>query len=228
MNTLSGLLVEPASEVTQPDLIHPLEAAPEASSGRSNPVLDEQIRGLVQQLFSPSEGRVRHVGFSALERGTDTFQICLAVASALAETGNRDVGLIDAGLLTTPRHARLESEPDGSDKSQVLGPHLRLVPRWTWLGNADDQRIWDSSFAKLRRAAMEFDYSITSFDSLSWVTARLSQICDGLVLVLTANKTRRLVAAEVREQLRRMRIPVLGTVLAERRFPIPEGLYRRL
>jgi Mrp family chromosome partitioning ATPase len=56
----------------------------------------------------------------------------------------------------------------------------------------------------------------------------MGQACDGLVLVLAANKTRRLVAAQIKDQLRRAQIPLLGTVLAERRFPIPQGLYRSL
>ena len=49
-----------------------------------------------------------------------------------------------------------------------------------------------------------------------------------LVLVLTANKTRRLVAAQIKDQLSKAQVPLLGTVLAERRFPVPKGLYRSL
>jgi len=48
------------------------------------------------------------------------------------------------------------------------------------------------------------------------------------VLVLTANKTRRLVAAQIKDQLSKAKVPLLGTVLAERRFPVPQGLYRSL
>jgi Mrp family chromosome partitioning ATPase len=48
------------------------------------------------------------------------------------------------------------------------------------------------------------------------------------VLVLTANQTRRLVAAQIKEQLRKAQVPLLGTVLAKRRFPVPQGLYRSL
>jgi len=48
------------------------------------------------------------------------------------------------------------------------------------------------------------------------------------VLVLAANKTRRLVAAQIKDQLSKAQVPLLGTVLAERRFPVPRGLYRSL
>jgi Mrp family chromosome partitioning ATPase len=63
---------------------------------------------------------------------------------------------------------------------------------------------------------------------VSWLTASIGRASDGLVLVLTANKTRRLVAAQVRDQLTKAQVPLLGTVLAERRFPVPQGLYRSL
>jgi Mrp family chromosome partitioning ATPase len=77
-------------------------------------------------------------------------------------------------------------------------------------------------------ATTEFDFSVLCLDPISWLTPRISKACDGLVLVLTASKTRRLVAAEIQEQLRRAQVPLLGSVLADGRFPVPDGLYRNL
>ena len=74
----------------------------------------------------------------------------------------------------------------------------------------------------------EFEFSILWCAPVSWLTASIGRACDGLVLVLTANKTRRLVAAQVKDQLAKAQVPLLGTVLAERRFPVPQGLYRSL
>jgi len=227
MNTLAGLLNEPVIEIRSPEFTSVRETI-DASGSPSEWMHDEQIQGLVQQVFFRSENRVRHVGFTAIEAGVDTTRLCVDVATTLADIGAHDVGLIDAGLQSTPLHTHLEIEPDGHSEARALGPRLWLVPRWSWLSDGSAQRVWDPSLSRLRTAAMEFDYSVVAFDSLSWVTARISQICDGLVLVLTANKTRRLVAAQVREQLRRARVPVLGIVLAERRFPVPERLYRSL
>lgn len=196
---------------------------------RTNSVHDEQIQALVQQLFfRPNSARVRHVGIAALESQTDTAQLCFDVATALAESGPHDVGLIDARLQSEPLHAQLQI-PAGNraDASWLIGPRLWLAPRRKWLDDSA-QRVWDPSLARLRATTMEFDFSILCFDPLSWLTARLSHTCNGLVVVLTANKTRRLVAAQMQEQLRRERVTVLGTVLAERRFPVPTGLYRNL
>jgi Mrp family chromosome partitioning ATPase len=49
-----------------------------------------------------------------------------------------------------------------------------------------------------------------------------------MALVLTADKTRRLVAAQVKEQFTKAQIPLLGSILAERSFPVPQALYRNL
>jgi Mrp family chromosome partitioning ATPase len=52
--------------------------------------------------------------------------------------------------------------------------------------------------------------------------------CDGVVLVVTAGQTRREVALHARDELKGGEAPLLGTILAGRRFPIPEAIYRRL
>src|SRR5262249_51944427 len=154
--------------------------------------------------------------------------LSLEVAMMLAENGSRDVGLIDGGLQSKPLHTQLEIQAGRtSDSGWQIGPRLWFVPRSNWLGESH-QRIWDPSLIRLRKATMKYDYSIVCFDPISWVTARIAQVCDGVVMVLTANKTRRLVAAQMQEQLRKAHVPLLGTVLADRRFPVPQGLYRNL
>ncbi len=86
----------------------------------------------------------------------------------------------------------------------------------------------DQNLSRLRELTTEFDFSILWCAPVSWLTASIGQACDRLVLVLTANKTRRLVAAQIKDQLSKAQVPLLGTVLAERRFPVPQGLYRSL
>lgn len=76
----------------------------------------------------------------------------------------------------------------------------------------------------------EFDYSIVQGPAagLSSEAAVLGQLTDGIVLVLTAHKTRRAAAKKIKEMLANARTRVLGTVLVDRTFPIPNALYRRL
>jgi Mrp family chromosome partitioning ATPase len=56
----------------------------------------------------------------------------------------------------------------------------------------------------------------------------LSRWADGVVLVLEANSTRRDTARRAKENLAAAGVSVLGVVLNNRTFPIPEAIYRRL
>jgi len=103
-----------------------------------------------------------------------------------------------------------------------------MVPRQSWLPDEGGQRITEQNLARLRELTAEFDFSILWCAPVSWLTLSIGQVCDGVVLVLTANKTRRLVAAQIKDQLNQAQVPLLGTVLTERRFPVPQGLYRSL
>jgi Mrp family chromosome partitioning ATPase len=103
-----------------------------------------------------------------------------------------------------------------------------MAPRRSWLEGNAGQRMTDQNLSRLRELIAEYDFTVLWMGSVNWLTLSLSQVCSGLVLVLTANHTRRIVAAHVAEQLRRAQVPLLGAVLAERRFPVPQGLYRSL
>jgi hypothetical protein len=193
-------------------------------------VRDEQIQSLIQQLFFRHESTlVRHVGFAPVEASSATAGLCLDVAKALAEEDQYDVGLIDTHsdpvLLQT--HLQI-SPPTLPLTTWPIAPRLWMVPRQSWLADSRGRRLTDQNLWRLRELTTQFDFSILWCAPVSWLTASIGQTCDGIVLVLSANKTRRLVAAQIKDQLRKAQVPLLGTVLAERRFPVPEGLYRSL
>jgi hypothetical protein len=184
----------------------------------------------VQQLFFRGKSApVRHVGFAAIEASTATAELCLDVATSLAEGGRYDVGLIDA----YPSSPLLQTElritsPSVTESSWWIAPRLRIVSREHWLPQSDGAALTEKSLTRLREITAEFDFSILWCAPVSWLTVNIAQACDGLALVLTANKTRRLVAAQIKDQLNRAQVPLLGTVLAGRRFPVPQSLYRSL
>jgi hypothetical protein len=207
-----------------------LEEVREEAVSRTASLRDEQIQALVEQLFfRPDSARVRYVGFAASEPSTETAQLCLEAARVLAEEGRYDVGLVDANPDAVPLQTQLEVAPTlCPEATWPIAPRLWLVPRQSWLPANQGQRIPEQSFSRLRELTREFDFAVLCCLSVSWLTARIGRACDGLVLVLTANKTRRLAAAQMKDLLRKAGVPLLGTVLAERRLPVPEGLYRRL
>ena len=225
MSTFRELLEEIPSTAEQPRISPIREPIPKVVSVHS-----EQIHALVQQLFFRHEsGPVRHVGFAAVEALAPTSVLCLEVAKALAEEGRYDVGLIDAYPDSAPLQTQLQiPSPSRAEANWPIAPRLWMVPRQSWLPDANPHRINRQNLSRLRELTTEFDFSILWCAPVSWLTASVGQTCDGLVLVLTANKTRRLVAAQIKDQLIKAQVPLLGTVLAERRFPVPQGLYRSL
>jgi len=60
------------------------------------------------------------------------------------------------------------------------------------------------------------------------LAARLASLCDGVVLVIEAERLRWEVLLEAKAQLLKWNANTLGVVLNKRRFPIPEWLYRTL
>jgi hypothetical protein len=222
------LLETPAAE--QPRVTPIREQVQRKTVSPANPIYGEQIHALVQQLFFRHEAKpVRHVGFATIEATTETATLCLEVARALAEEDWYDVGLIDAHPNSVPLQTQLQiPSPNRAEATWPIAPRLWMVPRQSWLPDASGERITDQNLSRLREFTAEFDFSILCCAPVSWLTASIGRTCDGLVLVLTANKTRRLVAAQIKDQLSKAQVPLLGTVLAERCFPVPQGLYRSL
>jgi len=230
MSSLRELIVE------NPAVSERQTATPIGVSGQRKPLSaaallhDEQIHAMVQQLFfGRASTPVRHVGLAAIETSNAIATLSFEVATALAEEDRYDVGLIDAYPDSISLQMQLQiPSPHRAEATWPIAPRLWMVPRQSWLPDAPGARITDRNLSRLRELTTEFDFSILSCAPVSWMTASIAQACDGLVLVLTANKTRRLVASQIKDQLARAQVPLLGTVLTERRFPVPQGLYRSL
>ena len=230
MSTLGQFLkAKPAT--TEPRAI-PLctDATATLAVPRANPIHEEQIHALVQQLFFGREsGLVRNVGFAPVEATAQTASLCLDVARVLAEEGSYDVGLIDASSSPILLQQQLQvPAPEDGEVACPVGSRLWLAPRESWWQEFGDKPMTDQDLSRLRDLMTAFDFSVLCCGPISWQTAKVGQNCDGLVLVLTANKTRRLVAAQHRDLLSKAHVTLLGTVLAERRFPVPRGLYQSL
>jgi len=230
VNTPGELLTKRSAATEEPRVIPAREQAERKGVSLTSSVRDDQIHALVQQLFFRHESKpVRHVGFATVEATTETATLCLEVAGALAEESRYDVGLIDAYPDSVPLESKLQiPSPKPAEATWPIAPRLWMVPRQSWLPEDCGQRITDQNLSRLRELTTEFDFSILWCAPVSWRMASIGQTCDGLVLVLAANKTRRLVAAQIKDQLSKAQVPLLGTVLAERRFPVPRGLYRSL
>jgi polysaccharide biosynthesis transport protein len=203
---------------------------------------DEQIQNLVRQVFYPGSPRpARQVVFSGVLAGQKIASLCVRIGEALAAEGVFNVCVVEADLRTRSMQIKFGgTSTDGRDTPDLAGAvrtsslqlsdHLWLVPAEVFAGNLAKARSVSWLRARLGVLRREFDYTVIhtpAFGSAS-ETSLLSHVADGLVLVLEANRTRRISAKMIGESLKGSNIRLLGAVLSERTFPIPESLYRRL
>lgn len=201
----------------------------------------DQIRSLVQQVFfSGGAKSPRQVVFSGVDQNANVAEICLQVGRALAIQSPGGVCIVEMsnnppsieGSLEEKRPApaiRDEGFDSFRDSALQLSTKLWLVPANIFLRN---EKSFSAAWlrGRLDELRLDFDYTIFHGPAAGRCSDALliGHLCDGVVLVLTANSTRRVAAMKVKDRLFSANACLLGTVLSNRSFPIPEGIYRRL
>jgi hypothetical protein len=196
----------------------------------------EEISRLVQRIFWPSAERdTRTVVFCGVEDARGSSTICLDVARELASRSSDRVCVVNA------------KSSNGGEHLETIGSPSRLwsddLPQ---NGNQVEDNLWvfpagcvcngnglptvsalRSQLDKVRKA---FRYVLIDARPVGIYadTAFLAQLADGVVLVVEADVTRRIAARIAKEALEGASANLLGIVLNNRTFPIPEALYRKL
>jgi Mrp family chromosome partitioning ATPase len=219
----------------------PKKASPAIPFKKEPP--DEEITKLVQRLFSQAGkgGGPKVVSFSGIARDDRSSWICARAGVALAEHADGSVCIVEANLLSPQLHVQLAvSNQKGLAEALTAPGHIRdfAVPlggKNLWLvasglvkpGFSPSMERYRERFAELRKA---FDYILISAPALSRETEAtfIGQLADGVVLIVEANQTRRETVRRAKEQLESARVQLLGAVLDQRTFPIPDKLYQRL
>jgi hypothetical protein len=199
---------------------------------------EEQIRGLVRQVFLPGWPKpARQVVFCTVENG-DAGEICLRVGQTLAAQVPGNVAIVEAHLPSVEGDGAYGTatvlRPSGfrpfRDAARRISGHLWRVPKEAFLGENESGLSVEWLPARLRELRLEFDYTVLHGPpaALCSDAALLGYLSDGVILVLEANSTRRAAAQRTLQMLRASNTRILGSVLKGRKFPIPEGIYRRL
>lgn len=204
-----------------PVKLRPLQSAPEWTRER---FAQEQIYGLARNVFSSAAiAPVRQVIFTTAGSDVDVFDLTRRVAQAFAQQGLGEIAL----LSTDPE---LPAQTCNLPVKQIA----RQIARNLWSievpgSNIGGGRI-ECLYSYMRAVRAEFAYSIVvaAGGSKSEAAIDLGQFADGLVLVLSAQKTRRAAAVHMKQALDEKRVRLLGTVLIDREFPIPDRVYRHL
>ena len=230
------------------DLLIPIGApAPLRQSASSlaltRGLANEEITKLVQRLFfhgSQACG-LRVVSFSGMTRDDRSSWICANAGKYLASQADASVCVVDTNIWSPQLHTHFGADNRiGLTDAMAAGVPIRS---WTipvanknlWLMPAGPAKAtpythaerWRELFAELRA---EFNYILVSAPALTCETEGIltGHLADGVVLIVEANQTRRDAVRRAKERLENAQVQLLGAVLDQRTFPIPEGLYRRL
>jgi receptor protein-tyrosine kinase len=200
---------------------------------------DEMLR-LVQRIFlSANGGAPRQVVLCGVEEENGSSSICARAGRTLASNSSRPVCLVDANM-RSPRLSGLfgvDGTTPFSGSSASLREQCVKIGGNLWLAGpnilADNSRVLlppDQLEERLAQLREIFEYMLIDAPGTSVCgdAQLLGLVADAAILVIEANSTRRLTARKAMESLDAAGVRLLGTVLHNRSFPIPEGLYKRL
>jgi hypothetical protein len=159
--------------------------------------------------------------FSAAGPEIDVDDICRLVGKALTEEREAEVAIVRV-------EPRLPQPCQESLKAAAIPLDRKL---WLLQGKqcSGNLAAVGELCSYLGAVRAEFEYSIVTWSAAdSNAVVEAARFCDGLVLVLSALHTRRAAALQTKRTLEEWGVRLLGTVLADREFPIPQSLYRRL
>jgi Mrp family chromosome partitioning ATPase len=204
---------------------------------------EEEIK-LVRSVFS-AVGSHSHqtVLFSGVEGEAGSAAICARTSEVLAAQTEEPVCVVDANFRSPSLHryfgadnfkglaeAGLESGPIRDFAQQLPGCNLWLMANGSAAVRLRVPQILDRLQSRIAELRTAFRYVVIHTSPLTEDadSMLLSRWTDGVVLVVEANSTRRETARRVKKDLEIANVRLLGVVLNNRRFPIPEALYRRL
>ncbi|HEY7097864.1 MAG TPA: hypothetical protein VH437_14155 [Terriglobales bacterium] len=208
----------------------------------------EQLQFLVRQIFFPGWSKsVRQVVFSSVDQQTRTLEICLQVAATLEAQSSGRICLVQTdesasaqaqlSCNTSTNDKRLTDLPVDEDDRGNLWKSSQQISDRTWLMTKEiflqgcpggHSAAWLRG--RVERLRLEFDYTLLQAPPLgiSSEAAVFGNLLDGVILLLNAGTTRRMAAQNAKSVLQVANARLLGTILTERTFPIPERIYRRV
>jgi len=249
LDLLVATETEPAS-IPGTGLNAPLQQGSEADEGLrlAIPELEmeqkqrDELTKFIQQMFL-MPGAPKTVVVTGIEPGTGCSWICCRAAHLLATQVKSAVCLVDANLRSPGLHRiyGLENHNGLSDalaSTKPITTFVRPLGRANlWLlscgsGAAKSDCLLDAEHMRARVSELHryFEYVLIDSPALNVGSEAvlLGRAAEAVVLVLKANSTRREAARKAVQDLQSAGVRVLGAVLNQRTFPIPQSIYNRL
>jgi Mrp family chromosome partitioning ATPase len=209
-----------------------------------NLMVREEVLKLVQRVFLlPKNGAPSAVVFSGIAAENGCGRVCTRVAETLATQTKGSICVIDASLRTPHIHEyfgvenhrglanyMLQSGPARSFTYKLPSGNIWVMPAGSSGVSAESVLSSDRLRVRLADLRREFNFVLIGAPPVNLFaeTLLLGQIADGLVLVVQANATRRDAARKAKESLQAANVRLLGAVLDNRTFPIPDAIYQRI
>jgi Mrp family chromosome partitioning ATPase len=201
-----------------------------------------ELAKLVHRLFlTPGSAPRQTVVFAGVEEGKGAAKVCAYAGDMLASQVSGSVCVVDANLRSPALH-EIFGWGNGRGLAELVLDSTRpedVAARLSdqlWLitaGSANpDSPVVTSELMRNQLAELrgQFDYVLIDSPPAGVYpdAASLAVMSDGIILVLQANSTRRDVARQVKDDLEAAGVRVLGAVLNDRTFPIPDLIYSKL
>ena len=209
-------------------------------SSHTSSVGGEEILRLIQRIFLSANGCVpRQVVLCGVDGENGSSSVCAMAGRTLATNSSRPVCLVDANVRSSPLSGLfgIEGTNPFSGPSAPLRDQCVKIGGNLWLAGpeilADNSRVLlppDELKKRLVQLRETFEYMLIDAPGTSVCgdAQLLGLVADAAILVIEADSTRRLTARRAKESLEAAGVKLLGTVLHNRSFPIPERLYKRL
>ncbi len=201
---------------------------------------DKEILPFVRSLLlAPRSGdSPRSLLFAAVDASARSASVCVRVARALASFDAGTVCIVDTNPSSPSTSPPARTQEPGVADMLHLGSRRFMtleVEPGLWFLPARHTSIDMSGMTPDRAQAVagqpeSFDWLLADIGRIGYVgrAPAMARSADGVVLVVTANATRRDAALKAKQELVAAGGRLLGTVLTDRTFPIPEAIYRRL
>ena len=204
----------------------------------------EEILRMVQYLFLATTNGNNHAGakkvvFCGVDQAKGSSLLCVHVARSLAEQVQSQVCVVDANLRAIGTSSLVDLLGSVGTHQSKLDDQATTCQRVTdnlWLASRDSLTTnggvptLDQMRQKIKDMGDEFSFIVINAPPIGLYSdaTLLGQVANGVVLVLEAHSTRRSAARRATLALEAANVQVLGTVLNNRTFPIPEKIYHRL
>jgi Mrp family chromosome partitioning ATPase len=165
------------------------------------------------------------------------------MAEVLASQVSSSVCVVDANLGAPGLHTQFHTEnihglTDALHDPESIRAFVRPIGRenlcviTSGRDSADRPGLINSDRMRMRILELRQEFHYVLIDAPAINTANdgivLGRVADGVVVVIKANSSRREIARKAIQELENAKVRVLGAVLNQRTFPIPQGIYNRL